>query len=253
MALMPFLAMTAAEMRDVSTFPPQIAWMACHFSPYGLGLTNLPKELPPGSLLIVDDVTPPCRHDPALIGDQLSVCVESFQCSGVLLDFQRAGCGETHNLARRLASTLPCPAAVSEPYAQNLDCPVLLPPVPLSVPLEAHLSPWEGREIWLELGLDGEILTLTEQGCEVATLPCPDWDAEGFADEVLHCHYTIETTEKSAGFTLWRTMNDLADLLVKAEELGIVGAVGLYQELHGFAAHQSLPLEGKVARHSRDG
>ena len=59
MAIAPFLAMTAAEMQNSSQLPPKIAWMACHFSPYGLGLSNLPKELPSDSLLMVDDITPP--------------------------------------------------------------------------------------------------------------------------------------------------------------------------------------------------
>ena len=64
MAITPFLAMTAAEMRNISVCPPKIAWMACHFSPYGLGLSNMPKDLPSNSLLIVDDYTPPSGHDP---------------------------------------------------------------------------------------------------------------------------------------------------------------------------------------------
>ena len=58
MAIAPFLAMTAAETRNHSVLPPKIAWMACHFSPYGLGLSNLPQRLPPHALLLLDDITP---------------------------------------------------------------------------------------------------------------------------------------------------------------------------------------------------
>ena len=47
MAIRPFLAMTAAEIRGTETLPPKTAWMACHFSPYSTGLSNLPKDLPP--------------------------------------------------------------------------------------------------------------------------------------------------------------------------------------------------------------
>jgi len=231
MAMEPILAMTAAEIRKNPVLPPKIAWMACHFSPYGLGLSNLPEALPPNSLLIVDDVTPPHGHDPVLIAEQLCGCARALQCCGVLLDFQRQGNNETKSIAALLAAALPCPAAVSSCYADGLECPVFLPPVPPSVPLEEHLLPWKNREIWLELGLEGEVLTLTEQGCEVTPLPCPDWKAEGFSDDTLHCHYTIETTEKSAGFTVWRTRNDLEELLADAETLGISVAVGLYQEL----------------------
>ena len=227
--------MTAAEIRSAPTLPSAMAWMACHFSPYGLGLSNLPKDLPPGSLLMVDDITPPCGHDPVLITEQLSVCVEVLHCHGVLLDFQRKDMMEVQALAKHLTHCLPCPAVVSEPYANDLDCAVFLPPAPPSVPLEEYLLPWKEREIWLELGLEGEILTLTEQGCEAAPLPYPDPSREGFSDQKLHCHYTIESDEKAARFTLWRTMNDLEELLVEAEALGVVGAVGLYQELGRFA------------------
>lgn len=242
MAIAPFLAMTAAEMYGFSTLPPKIAWMACHFSPYGLGLSNLPKDLPSGSLLMVDDITPPHRHDPQLIAEQLSRCVDAFQCAGVLLDFQNRGCEKTQSIAEYLTGALPCLTVVSDGYARDLDCPVFLPSVPLSMELCTYLEPWKGREIWLEAGLDGEILTLTEEGCEAISLPCPDWEAEGFSDDRLHCHYTIETTEKSVRFTLWRTTNDLEELLAEAEALGVVGAVGLYQELGRYDAfHTALP------------
>ena len=231
MAIAPFLAMTAAEMRNISVYPPKIAWMACHFSPYGTGLSNLPRELPPGSLLILDDVTPPHGHDPVLIAEQLTQCTELLQCRGILLDFQRRNCPETAALAKHLTQALPCPTAVSDSYASDLSCPVFLSPLPPSVPLEAYLAPWKGRDIWLELGLEGEILTLTEQGCTATSLPYPDPDADGFSDENLHCHYTTETNEKAARFTLWRTSEDIKQLLEEAETLGVTAAVGLFQEL----------------------
>ena len=241
MAIATFLAMTAAEMRNISAFPSKTAWMACHFSPYGLGLSNLPKDLPPGSLLMVDDITPPHGHDPGLIAWQLSVCAEELQCHGVLLDFQREDNNETQTLVKHLVQALPCPTVVSAPYAYDLDCPVFLPPVPPSVTLHEHFTPWKGHSIWLELGLEGEILTLTEQGCQVNSLPCPDLDAEGFSENQLHCHYTVGLTEKSARFTLWRTAENLEQLLREADTSGVAGAVGLYQEL------------GKFARQSRGG
>lgn len=232
MAFAPFLAMTASEMRNHTVLPPKIAWMACHFSPYGLGLSNLPQTLPPGSLLMVDDITPPHGHDSVLIAEQLSLCAEKLQCSGILLDFQRPDCPETAALAKHLAEALPCPTAVSEGYAGDLDCPVFLSPVPPSAVPEDYFAPWQGREIWLEISLCGEILTLTDQGCEVAPLPFPDPNREGFSDSNLHCHYTIETKENSAVFTLWRNWEDIQELLEEAETLGMTTAVGLFQELH---------------------
>lgn len=231
MAIAPFLAMTAAEMFAASSLPHKIAWMACHFSPYGLGLSNLPQKLPPGSLLVVDDIIPPHGHDSVLIAKQLAQCVETLQCCGILLDFQREDSWETSALAKHLVQALPYPAVVSEPYAGNLECPVFLPPVPPSVPLETYIRPWIKREIWLELGLEGELLTLTENGCEILPLPYPDPEGNGFADETLHCHHTIKTEKKTARFTLWRSKEDMGRLLTEAEALGIAGAVGLYQEL----------------------
>ena len=234
MAIVPFLAMTAAEMGNVSAFPPKTAWMACHFSPYGLGLSNLPQRLPPHALLLLDDITPIREHDPQRITEQLLNCLESLNCHGVLLDFQRPDVPETAVLVNHLTQTLPCPVIVSESYARELTCPVFLPPVPPSVALEEYISPWEGRSIWMEIGLTGELLTLTEQGCETVPLPFPNEASEGFPEKALHCHYRIETNEKSARFTLWRTEKDLAALLEEAEGLGISGAVGLYQEFSKF-------------------
>ena len=242
MAIAPFLAMTAAEIYAASRLPPKTAWMACHFSPYGLGLSNLPQKLPPGSLLMIDDITPPHGHDPGFIAEQVTDCAEAFQCCGILLDFQRNGSEETRALAAHLVQALSCPVIVSEGYGEDLDCPIVLPPLLPSEPLEKYLSRWKDREIWLELGLEGEILTLTEEGCQVASLPCPASEPEGFSDEKLHCHYAIDIAEKSVSFTLWRTIKDFEPLLTEAEALGVTGAVGLYQELGRFAPPKSLPF-----------
>lgn len=248
MAIAPFLAMTAAEIYAASALPPKIAWMACHFSPYGLGLSNLPRELPPGSLLMVDDMTPPHGHDPHLIAQQLSERVEALQCRGVLLDFQRPDCEETQSIAEHLSAALPCPVIVSEAYGRSLCCPVFLPPLAPSMPLEDYILPWKDRKVWLEFSMEAETITLTEKGAETALLPCPDLQAVGFQEERLQCHYSIRTDEKSARFTLWRTQDDWEQLLEEAAKSGIVGTVGLYQEFHSFPPDQSLPLEGKVAR-----
>ena len=57
MAMEPYLAMTAGEIRGASVLPRRTGWLSCHFSPSGAGLSNLPVALPPGSLLILDDST----------------------------------------------------------------------------------------------------------------------------------------------------------------------------------------------------
>jgi len=223
-----YLAMTAAEMLEKSILPEKTAWMACQFSPYGTGLSNLPPALPPNQVLMLNDENPIRGHDPQRILTELRSCIS--QCRCLVLDFQRPGNSEALELVSALQE-LPCPLVVSQPYARE-DCGVLLPPAPLSASLEDYLSPWKNQEIWLELALDGEILTLTEQGTESVPLPYPDLTQTGFRDNTLHCHYRTQVTEDQAEFTLWRTAKDLDDLIEDAEELGVTAAIGLYQELY---------------------
>lgn len=225
-----YLAMTAAEFRAAQSLPPAPAWMACHFSPYGTGLSNLPRKLPEGALLVLDDITPICGHDPNVIEAQLALCVEARKCRGVLLDFQREGYAEAAALAAHLTSTLPFPVCVTAGYGKDLTCPILLPPVPCDISLKDYLAPWQGREIWLETALDGTEIMLTEEGSSIHPLPHPQPPADGFLEETLHCHYRIETREDTAVFSLWRTQEDLDALLTEAEALGVTLAVGLYQE-----------------------
>ena len=106
---------------------------------------------------------------------------------------------------------------------------MFLPPVPIDTPVEEYLTPWAGRDIWLEAALDGCTLELTESGCEQKPLLEPIRD--GHTDETLCCHYQIEITPTSAVFRLQRTESDLTQLLCRAEPLGVTHAVGLYQEL----------------------
>ncbi len=230
MDIMHYLAMTAAEIGADPPLPPKIAWMACHFSPYSAGLSNCPRQLPPGSLLILNDFSPIHGHSPEAVADRLRECVEAFGCSGVLLDFQRPGNAETAALAQYLAGSLPCPMAVSQPYAGSLTRPVFLPPVPVQTPVPEYLAPWQGREIWLETALDAVKITLTEKGASFAPLPRADSAPGGFRDETLHCRYRITLSDDSAEFLLYRAREDLSPLLQEAGKYGVTTAVGLYQE-----------------------
>ena len=229
MAVAPFLAMTAAEFCGSSFLPAKIGWMACHFSPYSVGLSNLPQFLPEGSLLIVNDVTPIHGHDPEIVVRQLRSCVETFRCSGVLLDFQREDTEETMLMAKEIVHTLSCPVAVTEGYAENLSCPVFLSPLPHHIPLADWINPWQDREIWLEVALDAEEILLTEAGASVSPLFHINSE-DGFIDTELHCHYRIDLAEDSVKFSLWRTKEDIASLLEEAESMNIRTAVGLWQE-----------------------
>ena len=233
MAISQYLAMTASEIAAASVHPPQIAWMACHFSPYGTGLSNCPERLPPGSLLILNDRTPIHLHDPLRIACQLNDLAQRLSCAGILLDFQRPGCEETARLSALLSDTLPFPVAVSSLYARYTGSPVFLPSLPCHIPLEKHIAPWRGRGIWLELALDCRELLVTAQGCQVRSIPYPEAAPAFRLDERLHCRYRPQVTPTEAVFTLLRTREDLADLISQAEQLGITTTVGLYQELRG--------------------
>ena len=225
-----YLAMTAAELSHYTPAFPT-AWLACHFSAYHEGLSNLPVSLPPGSLLVLDDAAPMASHDPEVIERQLLQCMEPLDCRGLLLDFQRPEIPAARELAAHLVESLSCPVGVSHLYAEGLSCPVFLPPAPLHSSLAAHLQPWKGRDIWLEAALEKEALTLTQAGCQIS--PALEIPENGFSDGKLHCHYRAQILGDAVRFTLWRTPPDLESLLTEAETLGITLAVGLWQELHG--------------------
>lgn len=231
MAIKRYLAMTAAEIAGNPALPSEIAWMACQFSPYSTGLSNLPAALPQDSLLILNDFTPIQGHDPSVVGAQLRQCVDTLKCCGLLLDFQRPDVEETAELTAFLANALPCPVIVSEPYAKGLECPVFLSPLPQHVSLSEYLAPWQGRDIWLDIAPDGETITLSEEKAAIAPLSPGELCEGGHLEEKLHCHYKAELMEDSARFTLWRTAEDLDALLEDAEGLGVKAAVGLYQEI----------------------
>ena len=169
---------------------------------------------------------------PVISPPPVSGCAKRLDCAGVLLDFQRPGLADVQMLVSRLEQAVSVPLIVSAAYAKNTGCAVFLPPVPADVPLAEYLSPWQGREIWLEAALDGLEISLTESGA--ARTPLPRWEqpeAEGFRDSRLSCHYRCELRENAAVFTLWRSPEDLKALLDQAENLGVAAAVGLYQEL----------------------
>lgn len=228
MAIPLYLAKTAAEFALSEEQPTYLAWMACHFSPYGTGLTNLPSHLPEKALIILNDRTPVHGHDPIRIKDTVEEIISEQNCSGILLDLQRPNCEETTAIVAALLS-LPCPVCVSDLYAKELDCPVFLPPVPLNLTVEEHLGPWSGREIWLEASTQCIDYIVSKSGCVVSS--CVPEGNFTFHNEQLHIHYRIDLQDDCAIFCLHRNRNDLDNLLEKAASLGVTQAVGLWQEL----------------------
>lgn len=232
MALPLYLAMTEEEMAYADSLPALGAAMTCHFALYGTGLEALPSSLPEGWMVVLNDRVPVWNHDPGLVARQLM----DLSPAGVLLDFQRQADSLGAAMVKGLAEQLVCPVGVSQLWADNLDCPVLVSPLPLTVSLSAHLSPWDGREIWLDVSSWGEKITVTTEGSTATSLPVFSTEGICHREEKLHCHYRTEVFEDRAEFTLYRTAEDIAALLVEAEELGVTRIFGLWSELKGIAS-----------------
>jgi len=232
MGISRYLAMTAAEMETFS-LPDKntLAYMACHFSPYGTGLSNIPVLLPPGAMLILNDRTPIHGHDPQRIAQQLLQALEKLRFGSILLDFQRPDQPELPSLCRTLVTQLPCPVGVSEPYADALDCPLFLPPLPLDQPLEEYITPHKGREIWLDIATEAACITVAESGSRMEYLSFSLPPEETFLDESLHCRYRAEVLENEIKFSLWRDLEQLEALAEEAQTLGITKCIGLHQQL----------------------
>ncbi len=224
-----FLAMTAGELSNNPH--PHRAYMACHFSVWGKGLSNLPEALPPGSMVLLDDSMPLQGHDPALITVQLQELIGQFQPAALLMDFQRAPTEEALGFLDVCLPQLPCPVAVPAPYAKGRKCPVFLGPPPFDRSIADYLAPWMERGVYLELALGGITVTVDSNGSRTQPLPSGLAAELPLQDDTLHCHYDVETIGDQAVFTLLRTREDTAALLREATALGIRAAVGLYQEL----------------------
>lgn len=234
MVFQPYLAMTAAEMAKREVFPFPVAWMACHFSPYGTGLSNLPTALPEGSMLMLNDRMPIAGHDPARIAGELGEIAAALRCSKILLDFQRPGNPETAQVVQAVEK-LPFPVGVSDCYAAERYCAVLLPPLPLTGLLEDYLAPWKGRDLWLEVALESQCVTVTEKGSVFS--PCEATPSLPMVDERLHCRYQIEMYPDTLQFTLQRGAGELQTLMDACVPMGVSCFVGLYQQLGAFFDH----------------
>ena len=228
-----YLAMTAAEFAGSMPKKPYIAWLSCHFSTYHTGLSNIPRFLPAGAMAVLDDSTPIDHHDPDRICTQLKEMIDDFQLSGVLLDFQRPDVDECQRLCKILSQALPCPVGVTEYYAKGLHCPVLLS-VPLRVDIHTIASRWKDRELWLEVVLEAQQITVTKEGAQVIARSVDPLPEPYHKDSALHCQYHWHMQEDAAVFTVQRDFEELKGLLDTASKLGVTRAIGLYQQLGDF-------------------
>lgn len=227
MVLPRYLAQTAEEFTAGAVPPAHMAWMACHFSPYGTGLVNLPPVLPPNAMVILNDRIPMAGHDPDTVIAQLM----QLEPDSLLLDFQRPPEAQTLALVRSISASLSCPVGAPPVYCHHLQNPLFLPLLPPDRPLAEYLAPWHGRELWLEIGSGAITYAVTETGAVPGILPAVPRD--GLADRALLCHYRIMSAPDRAVFEIWRTREDLEKLLEQAAPWGVTRAVGLWQELRG--------------------
>ena len=205
MVLPLYLAMTEGEFRPI---------------PCPAFLMLSPGDVPPPEVLpVLTDREP-------LDGQALEQMYRACQGrEAAVLDFARPPTEEVREWVRGL----PCPAAAPPGYAER--GPVFLPPPPLHVPLEAYLSPWRGREVWLEAALLRQTVTVTAAGTAVSS-PVANHDLSGgFYSRELCCRFNQEFHRDRAVFTLFDTPETLKKKLAQAAALGVTRAIGLYQEL----------------------
>jgi hypothetical protein len=124
-----------------------------------------------------------------------------------------------------------CPVGVSARYAAGFDCPVLVPPIMPHILPEAFLSPWTGRELWLELSAEGTEIKVTAEGSKYSPLPHFPLETAIHSEPELHCHYRITVQEDQVLFHLGRTQEDQTALLNAAASLGATCALALWQEM----------------------
>lgn len=231
MAIPSIFAMTGGEIFRCPSLPAKIAWMGCHFSTDDTGLSGLPTDLPPGSLLVIDDATPIAEHDPKRIIDQLLPVISGNRIDGILMDLQRPATQQAKKMAAALVQAMSCPVALPPVYAQGLDCPVFVPPIPPYIPASEYLKPWQHRRVWLELALDASVITLTDVGCSIKYVPVASPATSPQHDTELHCHYSTAVQDDAIRFYLYRTAEDVAALLDAIPDTCVSCAIGLFQEL----------------------
>jgi hypothetical protein len=205
--------------------------MACHFSPYGLGLSNLPRQLPEGAVILVSDRIPPGGHDAGVVVSQLEELAQQFHPKAIVLDLERTGDDFCAELAAKCDSISGTETVVAAAYAEGLQCSVFLGAAQLWTPAEQWLRPWSGRRIWAECVLQRALVRITEDGAVYRELPWEPPRQEVLADGQQAVVYGVREQADAVEVMLWRGKEQLALWMEKLEKLGVEHFLGLYQQL----------------------
>lgn len=220
-----YLAMTAREMEQTPEKPKDIAYIGCFFIPQAPWIGGIPTHLPLDSLLILDDRTAPCPEALDAIPAFLSPILQQLAPAGFVLDFQHPNLSVQQELSESLIKSLPCPVIVSDLYARSLSCPVFVSAPSPHLSLSEYLSPWKGREIWLEEACDEVMLTLTDEGCSLShprKLPEGSW----FSQDSIR--YLSRIFPHKAEFYITRGEEQLEIYRSQAKSLGVQSTIGLF-------------------------
>lgn len=225
-----YLAMTAADFFRCAEIPPHIAWMSLHFSPSGLGLSNLPAVLPPGSMVILDDQIPWNGHSSEQVCRELRGLLNTRKIHSLLLDFERPPRPETLSLAQRILSLckeIGCSVGLPRSYRTTGEGALFLPPLPCDFPPDKLSS--EADEVWLEVaptGLTADILP--NQVLLEESAPIPLSGVPVFTDPTLHCCYSSIPTSQGVRIRLFDTKETIQRKAPIWEKRGVTRLIGIY-------------------------
>lgn len=230
---MPISIYEAVTAGDCAGHDAHVAWMAAHFSVAGTGVSNLPRRLPPGSLLILDDRIPWQNHDAQRICQELLQAVANLACSGILLDLEREPCPQTQSFCALLCTCCQqhsIPLAMPPAYGLSLPTALFLPPLPCWPGPEAVLQPFSGRELWLDAAESGCVAEIGRTSVQIspADPAALQAQAEGqavFWHDGLCCRYYSSRMGEQIRVALYDTRQTMAQKLDICAKLGVSVAV----------------------------
>ncbi len=228
-----FLAISAQEFPFLSELPSNIAWMSVHFSSYGSGLSNLPHNLPKGSLLILDDQTPWEGHSTEVVCREIVESLLENQATGLLLDFERPATPETNLLTtalsqccREIGVMLGAPLS----YATD-DAAIFISPLPCQTPPERLYQ--KNRKVWLDVSPGAYLIHIGAQGATGQAADqrsFPDGIYPVFTDTELCCSYRSRPNAGGVDILLNHSRESIETMLATLDENAVQLAIGLYRE-----------------------